>query len=216
MLQGALDQPVILFLLLAVWAITLSAHEFAHAAVAVALGDETPRRMGRYTLNPLAHLDILGTLLVFLIGFGWAKPVPFDPNRLRLRRWGSTIVSLAGPGANLALIVIFGTVNLLLVGRLGVSNLLIIFIILMVKVSTILLIFNLIPVPPLDGSKALLALLAAPKHVRTRYLLVTQGPFILLGLILLDTLFGVGIFFGLIDAPFVFVARLFRLPIFTS
>lgn len=213
MLSGILNHPITFLLWFAAVAVTLSVHEFAHAAVAVALGDETPRRAGRFTLNPLAHADILGTLTFLFLGFGWAKPVPFNPHNLRVKRWGATIVALAGPASNLLLVLIFGVVNLVLVNRLGLTNLLTLFIIFMVTASAALFLFNLIPVPPLDGSKLLLAALSAPQHARTRFILETQGPFILLALIILDNLFGIAIFDRLIGGPIIAIARLFRLPI---
>src|SRR5690606_11307771 len=82
-------------------------HEFAHAAAAVALGDETPRRMGRYTLNPLVHIDWMGAVLILLTGFGWAKPVQWNPRNITIdRRVGSIIVALAGPLSNLLLAIV--------------------------------------------------------------------------------------------------------------
>ena len=84
----------------------LVTHEFGHALAATSLGDETPRRMGRLTLNPLVHIDWLGFLMLLVAGFGWAKPVVFNPHNLRYPKWGQIIVALAGIGFNLINIIV--------------------------------------------------------------------------------------------------------------
>ncbi len=213
MISAILENPLLFLIWFAAVAVTLSVHEFSHAATAVALGDETPRRMGRFTLNPLAHADILGTLMMLFVGFGWAKPVPFNPYNLRIQRWGPTLVALAGPLSNLLLVIVCGIANLLLIGTIGSTNLLSVFLAFMVFASGGLFLFNLIPIPPLDGSKFLLAALAAPQHARTRLLLETRGPFLLLGLILLDNLFGISIFGRVFGGILGVVAAFFRLGI---
>ena len=133
--------------------IALSMHEYAHAAVSDALGDPTPEREGRLTINPLAHLDMMGTLLLVICGFGWAKPVMIDPRYYRNYRTDVLKVSFAGPGMNLflaflslLLITILGRV-----GMLGQGGYLFLQWIMMYNVWFAF--FNLIPVPPLDGSK---------------------------------------------------------------
>ncbi len=135
-------------------AIAFTVHELAHAWVAVSLGDETPRRAGRLTLNPIAHLDPAGTLFFLLSGFGWAKPVPVNPYALR-RRDGMLWVSLAGPLSNLGLAVLaaalwrFGPLALVTHGLViqGLSG--------FIWLNLILFLFNLLPLPPLDGAKVL-------------------------------------------------------------
>lgn len=141
-------------------------HEFAHAYVATKLGDDTPRYMGRITLNPLAHLDIYGTLFFLLAGFGWAKPVAVNTYNLNpvggSRTTSFAIVALAGPVSNILLAVIFGLLYRLcaplaseslfmtLLARTGAIA---------VYLNLLLALFNFIPIPPLDGSKILAAVL---------------------------------------------------------
>ncbi len=136
--------------------IALSFHEYAHGLVAYKLGDPTPARSGRLTINPLAHLDIVGTLMLLLFRFGWAKPVPIDPINFKNPRRDIILVALAGPLMNFILAVIFaiplrfGIFGSEVVGKFFFNGLLI---------NLALMVFNLIPVPPLDGSKILYGIL---------------------------------------------------------
>ena len=137
--------------------VALPFHEFAHAAAAVALGDDTPRRQGRYTLNPLPHIDPMGAILIALTGFGWARPVQWNPRNITIdRKLGSIIVSLAGPLSNLLLAIVAAIlVRLVPGGNAFITTFLLFFI----QINVLLFVFNLIPVPPLDGSHVLFALL---------------------------------------------------------
>lgn len=138
-------------------------HEYAHGWMADQLGDPTARYAGRLTMNPRAHIDKWGTILMplflfFLTAgrflFAYAKPVPFNPYNLKNQKWGPVWVALAGPCSNLLLAFVFG----LLVRYLPLSNLTI-FLSIIVYANVLLAIFNLVPIPPLDGSKLLYALL---------------------------------------------------------
>lgn len=188
------SDPLLFLAFITVFLLALSVHEFSHAYAGFLLGDMTAKRLNRLTLNPLAHIDPLGFLALITVGFGWGKPVPFNPYNLKYPKWGPVLVAGAGPFSNL----IFGT--LLAIGyrfaapALGEANLLVIFFSVGAYLNYILMLFNLIPLPPLDGSKALLAVLADEKYRQTRFFIETQGPYLLLGLIILDSLFSLGIF----------------------
>ncbi len=160
----------------------ITVHEFMHAYVAHRLGDDTARLLGRLSLNPMAHLDPFGTLLLVLAGFGYGKPVPFNESRLR-SAVGVTLVALAGPLSNLALAALFaiplrfGSAEIL--GDIYVQILY--FVVLM---NCILAIFNLVPIPPLDGSNVVYGLLP-PRQQYAWRTYQQYGPFLLLFLLLL-------------------------------
>jgi Zn-dependent protease len=145
--------------------IAFPVHELAHAVVAKWLGDDTAERMGRITLNPLMHLDVVGTLLFLISGFGWAKPVPVNMYRLRGNyRWSFAIVALAGPISNLILAAIFALLFRILLpstfGAVGnATRILLSALVTAVSLNIFLALFNLIPIPPLDGSRLLAAIL---------------------------------------------------------
>lgn len=158
-------------------------HEFAHAWMADYLGDDTAKRMGRLTLNPLPHLDLFGTILMpvllFFISngtflFAYAKPVPYNPYNLRNQKTGPALVGLAGPMANLLVAIVFGLLVRFLPGG-NFSKLLGT----IVYFNILLMVFNLIPIPPLDGSKILYAILPA-RWASARMFLNRYGFIILL------------------------------------
>jgi Zn-dependent protease len=154
MLSDLNTLPFVVLVLL----IAFSLHEFAHAYTADKFGDPTPRSMGRVTLNPMVHLDILGTLLIVLVGFGWAKPVLINPNYFKRPRLMGIIVSIAGPLSNL-LLAYLGVFLFFLLAKFGVYNGLPerameavnIFFSNLLKWNLLLFLFNLLPLPPLDG-----------------------------------------------------------------
>jgi len=190
------DNPLYFVAWIGAILIALSTHEFLHAYTAFRLGDNTAERAGRLTLNPMAHIDWLGFLALILIGFGWGKPVPVNPYNLKYKKWGNALVALSGPLANLISIAVFGLFLKFLGAytHLSAGNLLIQFVDLLIIINAVLLTFNLIPIPPLDGSAVLFTVLSDPKYDNFKAKLETRGPLILLGLLLLDNLFNIGIF----------------------
>jgi len=178
-------------LLFVVWIIAivfaLTIHEFFHALAGYLLGDKTAQRAGRLTINPIAHLDPVGFIMLMIVGIGWAKPVPFNPYNLKYQRWGPALVALAGPASNLASVFVLGlATHALFAAGLGINNLFIVLLVFTIFINAILLFFNIIPVPPLDGSKLLYSYLSSPKYAGLKIRLETQGPYILLGILLLN------------------------------
>ena len=191
----------------------LTVHEFSHAYVAYRLGDPTARMMGRLTLNPIAHLDPIGSILFLLPPhFGWAKPVPVDARYLAHPRRDMMWIALAGPVSNVILAALFGTLlrfqSLIAVGTSPAAVAVVRMVETSVVLNLVLAFFNLIPIFPLDGSRILTGLL--PRDLAERFrTLEPAGPMILLGLILLGAVTGVRIIQILIF-PFVnFFALLF-------
>ena len=139
--------------------VAFTIHEYAHARVADALGDPTPRMMGRITLDPLAHIDWIGLVLLLFAGFGWAKPVQINPSRFRNIRRDSVLVAIAGPLANLFLAILSGLVYVIIVRfslRLGTAGAVAMKLIgPFITWNSMLFAFNVLPVPPLDGYKVL-------------------------------------------------------------
>lgn len=178
----------VIWIVAIVYAITI--HEFAHAFAGSLEGDRTAESMGRLTLNPLSHIDPWGFLMLVLVGFGWGRPVPFNPMYLRHKRWGPGLISLAGPVANIGSVLLFGLVHkiLVLANALPPENYLFALLQFMIQMNAILALFNLIPIPPLDGSKLLFALLPAnARSFRFRLFLEQYGPMLLIGLIIIDS-----------------------------
>ncbi len=176
MLQLLLNGQIRVFAVVLVAIVfSLTLHEFGHAVSARLLGDDTAERMGRMTLNPLAHIDPLGLLMVVLVGFGYAKPVPINPTRFR-RPWAAAAVAAAGPLMNLLLAM--GAINLLAWGAMSGSFTLsqpqIFILSIVAQINLLLMVFNLLPLGPLDGHYIMTWLLpsrlSAPyENFNTRY-----------------------------------------------
>jgi Zn-dependent protease len=181
------DEPQVFvaFLIAVIAGITF--HEFSHAAVATMQGDQTARSQGRLTLNPISHLDPLGSIALVLAGFGWGRPVPFSPAQLRSRRFGAAMVGLAGPAANF-LLALLAVIALRIVYPSAVSafdvDFSVILLDMLVTLNVVLGVFNLLPIPPLDGSR-LLSLALPPSRQNIVYFLDQYGIFLLLGLLIL-------------------------------
>ncbi len=164
--------------------IALTVHEFSHAFVADRFGDFTPRTAGRLTLNPLKHLDILGSLMLIVVGFGWAKPVPVNAYALRRRSRSALMwVSLSGPASNLVLALLAGIILRLRIfpwqASSGFLPSLADFLFTFLTINLVLFLFNLIPLAPLDGEKILEFLL--PGKAAEKYALIQPyGPIILM------------------------------------
>ena len=167
--------PALLF------AITI--HEYAHAQAADAMGDPTPKYMGRLTMNPLAHLDIMGALLLVLVGFGWAKPVAIDANNFRNRRDGILKVSLAGPAANLFVCFLAALIGAAMQKFGMLSEGVYQFLLWMQLYNVWFAFFNLIPIPPLDGAKILCTLLPARQAWDYDAFVGQYGMYILLAMV---------------------------------
>ena len=161
--MGRYTDPVWWIATAAIVLIALPIHEFAHAFVAVKLGDPTPRLQGRYTLNPFVHIDPMGALLIFVAGFGWAKPVQWNPNNITIdQRLGSILVSIAGPLSNLALAILSFVILRFVEGMEmapDMQQMLFVLLLSFAQINVLLFVFNFLPMPPLDGSHVLFALL---------------------------------------------------------
>ncbi len=175
----------------------LTFHEYAHGLAAHWLGDDTARLQGRLTINPAAHVDPVGLILLFLAGFGWAKPVPVNPLSFKgdMRR-GMLLVSLAGPAMNILIAVAAVVVYRALAGlQLPYFTMIMVYII---QINVVLAIFNLLPIPPLDGSKILAGLL--PGRQEWLYHLEAYGMIILILLVFSGA---IGYVFNIIIRPLV-------------
>lgn len=188
------DQPWMFVATILVFILALSVHECAHAYAGFLLGDLTAKRMGRLTLNPLAHIDPLGFLALLTIGFGWAKPVPYNPYNLRYPRFGPLLVALAGPFSNLVMGILGALLFSFFFSKLGSQNLLVFFLARFSYLNFGLMLFNLIPVPPLDGAQVLHVALSDSRHHALRDRLESQGPMVLMMAMILAAIFAIPLF----------------------
>jgi Zn-dependent protease len=174
--------------------VAITIHEAAHAWVANRLGDPTAREMGRVSLNPLDHLDPVGTILLLLAGFGWGKPVQINPHRLKNPIRDEILVALAGPVSNFLLAAIFAGIALLIGSHASPALTSLLEIISYFNI--VLMLFNLIPIPPLDGSKILRLFLSDET-----YHWIEQYGFVVLLIIIFVPIFGFNLFDTLIHRP---------------
>ncbi|MEK7122552.1 MAG: site-2 protease family protein [Patescibacteria group bacterium] len=221
-----MEQSIVIGIIVHVLAIFLAitVHEFSHGLAAFLQGDKTASDMGRLTLNPIAHIDPIGTLLIpgamllaqlpaIMAGsppllFGWAKPVPFNPHNLRSGRFGSFLVALAGPLSNFIMAVLAAFALKAFFPVLGTANFLVIFLAQFFLINVVLGTFNLIPIPPLDGSKILFNILP-PRFDRIAEWLDLYGFYILIALLV----FGQGLIGSLMYVVLGVFSRIFGLSL---
>ena len=210
----ALD-PAVQVILIPVIIFALSFHEFSHGWMAHRYGDPTAKLAGRLTLNPMAHLDVFGSLALYLMGFGWAKPVPVDPRYLANPKRDMMWIALAGPVSNLFVALISGILLsiLLRLGLIGGQSPIIVVLIMSLQINLVLAIFNFIPIPPLDGSRILQGLIPHKYHnelAKFEY----YGPRVLMGLIILSMFTRFNIFSVIISPIMTVFLKLFTFGIY--
>ncbi|HRS91888.1 MAG TPA: site-2 protease family protein [Candidatus Marinimicrobia bacterium] len=194
--------------------LALTFHEYMHGWTAYKMGDPTAKMAGRLTMNPIAHLDPIGTLMLFLVHFGWARPVPVDPRYFRNPKRDMLIVAAAGPLANMFIALLSGLLARLFQGGyfsflpLSVLQPLYVMVILSLQINLALAIFNLLPIPPLDGSKILMGLVP-PRYESQINWLERYGSFLLMAVIIVGMVTNFSILGAFIN-PFVnFFSQLF-------
>lgn len=184
-----------LIVLIPILLMSLSVHELSHGLVSTFLGDNTPRMEGRLTLNPLRHLDLYGTIMLLVAGFGWAKPVRIDISSYKNKYSGLILTSMAGPFSNLLIALIFAFFLRLIVLSESLIFLQTDFIINIIQyvmiINILLFVFNMIPIPPLDGSRIITALFKGKGNFIQNY--NRYGVFVLLALLLMNRFFNVEI-----------------------
>jgi len=208
MIFGNLDIQIIILLIPAL-VFSLSFHEFAHAWMAYRLGDDTAARLGRLTLNPMAHLDPVGSIALLLMGFGWAKPVPVDTRHLNNPKEDMVKVAAAGPVSNLLLAVLSAiSLRILLTGGF-ISPEIKTFLIIFMQINITLAVFNLLPISPLDGSQILTPFIEKYFGSQMVYKMEMYGPRVLFFVIIFSMLTGVHIFSLVITPIFNFFLFIF-------
>jgi len=185
--------------------LAITVHEYAHARTALSFGDPTAKLAGRITFNPISHLDPIGAICLYLFHFGWAKPVPVDPRYFRNPRMGNLWVSLAGPLANFGVALVAG---MLIRYVLFPWELYLRILVSMIILNTALGLFNLIPIPPLDGSHILETFL--PNQALQKYRDIARyAPMLLLGVFLADRFLKTGIISSILQYPLILISHLF-------
>ena len=207
------NEAVIHFLItIFVYIFSLTLHEFAHAFVAFKCGDPTPKMSGRMTINPLKHMDLMGFLLFIFLGIGWAKPVPVNPTNFKKYKKGTRLVSIAGVSANFIIGLISAITYAILLGTVGLNGgvaMQYVYIVLTyaMLINSFLFMFNILPIPPLDGFNFLATLVKPDNKFLNK--MARNGMNILLGFLILgiftDLLFGFDIFTIYLELLFNFV-----------
>jgi Zn-dependent protease len=202
------QDPSFLITIALILLVSLPFHEFSHALAAYRLGDSTAKYMGRLTLNPLAHLDPFGALLILIAGFGWAKPTPYNPANVRGGKTGEVIIAVAGPISNLVLAIAAAIpLRYIAVTGIGVPDVVVTVLETFVLLNVVLAVFNFIPIPPLDGSKLLYATMDARTERQWRPVLEQYGFIVLFAAMLIPLLPGgetiVGFVFRQVGGPIV-------------
>ena len=195
-----MNKSQLLILMIPVVIFSLTVHEYSHGRIAFLLGDNTAKRLGRLSFNPLKHLDPIGTLFFYFMGFGWAKPVPVDPRNFDQPRRDMMYVAIAGPLSNLALAVICG----FFIRIIDPYDSWILFTLLSfgVYINVALAIFNLLPVFPLDGSSVIKGLV--PFNIAEHLIGLDRfGAFLLIGVVLLDHFANTGILGVILWVPII-------------
>jgi len=206
LLLGLIQNPFIFLAYIVALIVGITVHEYAHAWMAHRCGDNTAKFEGRLTLNPLAHLDPLGTIMLFLVGFGWGKPVPINPNNMD-KKSDELKVAFAGIVTNLILAFILAIpIRIALMqGVLIESSAVLSFLNIIIDLNIILAVFNLLPIPPLDGSHLVEYFL----NRESKYAYQTVGPFVLIGLIIAENITNISIIHPIMEP----ILRLFSLLI---
>ena len=200
-----IDDPIVLGIKISIILFALTIHEYAHGKAALSLGDPTAKNAGRLTLNPLSHIDPLGAIFMFIFHFGWAKPVPVNPAYFKDKRKGIILMALSGPVSNIAAAFIAGLFMRYLYINSQIYQMILVYIIIL---NIGLGLFNLLPIPPLDGSHVLENLLPLPvaeRFMKTR----RYAPIVLLGVLFLDNFTHLNIFGRLFSYPIIKISQLF-------
>ncbi len=204
LIRDGLSFDLIINLMVRVFVIfcVLPIHEFAHAFVSHKLGDDTARLSGRMTTNPLAHIDPIGALMIILAGFGYAKAVPVNIRNFKKRKPYMALTALAGPVSNVIMALIFVFFGLLIQVKVGVnegsfSYYIVVFMLTAAQINISLAVFNLLPIPPLDGSR-IFSLIIPDKYY---YTIMQYERYIVYGVLAL-------VFFGVLDGPISFLSGL--------